>query len=99
MFGKPALNIHDSGKKVPKEVKNSEFLSCRENKDVCYFHKMSIIGINKNNRGIWKYSNVSSAKRHHLNSEDGPVPVFSQSLQLRYEHIKQPDPSQPCMKI
>ncbi|XP_044752720.1 uncharacterized protein LOC123312391 [Coccinella septempunctata] len=58
---------------------------CREPRnhhDDCYFCLVNIKGINRNNRDKWTYTDLDSARRPVVHSEEIPVPSFSSLPEL-----------------
>ncbi|UYV84165.1 hypothetical protein LAZ67_X001390 [Cordylochernes scorpioides] len=47
----------------------------RDHTNYCYFCTVSIVGINRNNRHMWNYLNLSSAIRQLPHSEDVSIPT------------------------
>ena len=59
----------------------------------CYFCKVSVIGINRNNRSKWQYPDLNSARRPVPHSEDIPVPSFTNLQEVPEEEVFSSSPS------
>jgi len=50
--------------------------------DDCYFCIVNITGINRNNHSMWKYPDLVSTRRPVPHSDEIPIPMFYQLLEI-----------------